>query len=314
MPSSTPPPIVLAFAGTDPTGGAGIQADLLTLASMGCHALSVVTAVTVQDTAGVEGVMAMDSDWVVDQARLVLEDMPVVAFKVGMVGSVENIAAIAEIVADYPDIPLILDPVLASGRGDELASDDMQRALCELLLPQTTIITPNCQEARRLARAQALIEAGDAGDGDQGDEVGDDSDRDTGGDPDLAECARRILSMGCEYVLITGTHENTPQVINTLYNEAGVVRADTWERLPGSYHGSGCTLASAIAATLANGLDIPEAVREAQEYTWQSLAAGFRPGMGQLLPDRFFWAREINDGRDDAAPGDLDGDEDGENR
>jgi hydroxymethylpyrimidine/phosphomethylpyrimidine kinase len=96
-------------------------------------------------------------------------------------------------------------------------------------------------------------------------------------------------------VLITGTHENTGQVINTLYGEDGVVRADRWERLPGSYHGSGCTLASAIAATMANGLDIPEAVREAQEYTWQSLQAGFRPGMGQFIPDRFFWARELQD-------------------
>lgn len=297
MPSSAPPPIVLAFAGTDPTGGAGIQADLLTLASMGCHALTVVTVVTVQDTAGVEGVLAMDSDWVVDQARLVLEDMPVVAFKVGLVGSVENIAAIAEVVADYPDIPLILDPVLASGRGDELASEDMISALCELLLPQTTIITPNSQEARRLARAQRLHESDD--DSDDGGE-GKDGERDGGDepvdDPDLDECARRILKLGCEYVLITGTHENTPQVINTLYNEQGVVRTDTWERLPGTYHGSGCTLASAIAAMLANGLDIPQAVREAQEYTWQSLAAGFRPGMGQLLPDRFFWAREMNDG------------------
>ena len=300
MPSSAPPPIVLVFAGTDPTGGAGIQADLLTLASMGCHALSVVTAITIQDTAGVDGVLAIDSDWVVDQARLVLEDMPVVAFKVGMVGSVENIAAIAEVVADYPDIPLILDPVLASGRGDELASEDMISALCELLLPQTTIITPNSQEARRLARAQRLQES-DA-DHDEGEE-GEDGERDPGDepadDPDLDECARRILKLGCEYVLITGTHENTPQVINTLYNEQGVVRTDTWERLPGTYHGSGCTLASAIAAMLANGLDIPEAVREAQEYTWQSLAAGFRPGMGQLLPDRFFWARDMNDGGDD---------------
>jgi len=100
-------------------------------------------------------------------------------------------------------------------------------------------------------------------------------------------------------VLITGTHENTTKVINTLYGESGVIRADEWERLPGSYHGSGCTLASAIAATLANGLDIPDAVREAQEYTWQTLAAGFRPGMGQSIPDRFFWARELDEGRKD---------------
>jgi hydroxymethylpyrimidine/phosphomethylpyrimidine kinase len=266
------PPIVLAFSATDPTGGAGLQADLLTLCSMGCHALSVVTAITVQDTAGVENLQAIDSDWVVDQARLVLEDMPVAAFKVGMVGSIENIAAIAEVVSDYPDVPLIFDPVLASGRGDELATEDMIAAMRELLLPQTTILTPNSREARRLTQGE-------------GDEE----------ELSLPGCADKILSMGCEYVLITGTHENTPQVINTLFGPEGVVRSDAWERLPGSYHGSGCTLASAIAATLANGLELPEAVREAQEYTWQTLNAGFRPGMGQHIPDRFFWAREMDE-------------------
>lgn len=265
---STLPPIVLSFAGTDPTGGAGIQADLLTLSSMGCHALTVVTAITVQDTAGVEDIMSIEADWVTDQARVLLEDMPVAAFKIGMVGSVENCAAIAEVVSDYPDVPLILDPVFASGRGDEMATDEMIEAMRELLIPQTTIITPNSLEARRLA------------------EDGSDEER------SLEDCAKRILEMGCEYVLITGTHENTPQVVNTLYGQQGVIRSDSWQRLPGSYHGSGCTLASAIAATLANGLDVPEAVREAQEYTWQTLNAGFRPGMGQHIPDRFFWARE----------------------
>ena len=105
--------------------------------------------------------------------------------------------------------------------------------------------------------------------------------------------------MGAEYVLITGTHEATPDVVNTLYAKSGVVRSDTWARLPGSYHGSGCTLASAIAAMLANGLDMPEAVREAQDYTWHALKKAYRPGMGQFLPDRLFWARE-----DDATPGD----------
>src|SRR6267142_2069883 len=130
MSSTTLPPIVLAFSAADPTGGAGVQADLLTLAAMGCHPLSVITAITVQDTAGVENLQAVDPEWVVDQARLVLEDMPVLAFKVGMVGSIENIAAIAEVVSDYPDVPLIFDPVLASGRGDELATEDMISAMC----------------------------------------------------------------------------------------------------------------------------------------------------------------------------------------
>lgn len=268
MPSS--PPIVLSFAASDPSGGAGIQADIMTLSSMGCHPLSVITAITVQDTAGVDDILPIDSDWVADQARLVLEDMPVSTFKIGLLGSVENIAAIAEVVSDYPDVPLILDPVLASGRGDEMATDDMICALRELLVPQTTILTPNSIEARRLAQ--------------EDDE-----------DITLDECAKRLLDMGAEYVLITGTHENTPQVINTLYGPDGLVRSESWERLPGSYHGSGCTLASAIAATIANGLDIPEAVHEAQEYTWQSLAAAFRPGMGQNIPDRFFWARDMDD-------------------
>lgn len=264
------PPIVLVFSATDPTGGAGMQADILTLASMGCHPLSVVTAITVQDTMGVDDVLAMDADWIIDQARCVLEDMPVAAFKIGVMGSIENIAAIAEVVSDYPEIPMILDPVLASGRGDELASEEMLGAMRELLIPQTTIITPNSLEARRLA-------------------LYDSDERD---DPDLVLCAKRIIAAGCEYVLITGTHENTAQVVNTLYGEEGVVSAESWPRLPGQYHGSGCTLASAIAATIANGLPMAEAVKDAQEYTWQSLKAGFRAGMGQQIPDRLFWARE----------------------
>ncbi len=268
-----PPPIVLSFSANASSGGAGIQADILTLASMGCHPLSVITAITVQDTAGVDDVMALDPAWVVDQARAVLEDMPVHVFKIGMLGSVEIIAAIAEVISDYPDIPLVLDPVLNSGRGDEFASEDMVSAMRELLLPQATIITPNSMEARRLAQD-------------------DEDDHDA---LDLGQCGIRILHMGCEYVLITGTHENSPQVINTLYSAAGIVRSDAWQRLAGSYHGSGCTLASAIAATLANGLPVAEGVYEAQEYTWQALKAGFHPGMGQYLPDRLFWARNEHD-------------------
>lgn len=278
------PPIVMVFAATDPTGGAGLQADIMTLASMGCHPVSVVTAITVQDTMGVDGVLPIDGEWVSDQARCILEDMPVAAFKIGVLGSLEAVAAVAEVVSDYPEIPLILDPVLASGRGDELASEDMLAAIRELLIPQTTIITPNSLEARRLAA----------------EETGDGEDH-----PDLAECARRILDSGCEYVLITGTHENTGEVVNTLYNSEGVVRSDSWPRLPGGYHGSGCTLASALAATIANGVDMEEAVRDAQEYTWQSLKLAFRPGMGQHIPDRLFWARE-----DEAAPGASEGDGD----
>jgi hydroxymethylpyrimidine/phosphomethylpyrimidine kinase len=264
------PPIVLVFAATDPSGGAGLQADIMTLSSMGCHPLSVVTAVTIQDTMGVDDVNPIEAEWVADQARCVLEDMPVAVFKIGLLGSLEQIAAIAEVVSDYPDVPLVLDPVFASGRGDELITEEMVGALKELLVPQTTILTPNSLEARRLA----------AEDGEESDS------------PALDECARRLITSGCEYVLITGTHENTAEVVNTLYGQSGVVRSDTWQRLPGSYHGSGCTLASAIAATIANGVEMSDAVKDAQEYTWQTLKAAFRPGMGQHIPDRLFWARE----------------------
>ena len=266
------PPLVLVFAASDPTSGAGIQADLMSIASMSCHPLTALTAITVQDSVGVEAVLPLDARWVEAQARAVLEDMPVDAFKIGLSGSTEIIEVIARILDDYPEIPMVLDPVLASGRGDELANDEMIAALRELLLPRTTVLTPNSLEARRLLE------------------------NDDDGEPTLAECAQRLIALGCRHVLLTGTHANTPQVVNTLYDASGVVRSDTWERLAGSYHGSGCTLASAVAAGLAHGLAVDEAVQQAQEYTWQTLAAGFRPGMGQFIPDRFFWARRATPG------------------
>lgn len=272
--SNQSPPSVLTFAGTDPSSGAGLQADILTFASIGCHPLSVVTAITAQDTVGVNGVLAMDAEWVNDQARAILEDVQVSAFKLGLLGSVENIAVIAEIMADYPDVPLLIDPILTSGRGDDLSNDEMMEAMIELLFPQATLITPNSLEARRLAFAE------------DSDEVALTS---------LDESAARLLAMGSEYVLITGTHERTLEVTNTLYGENKFVKAYKWERLVGSYHGSGCTLTSAIAACMAHGLTLEEAVLEAQEFTWQTLKNGFRPGMGQYIPDRLFWARDEED-------------------
>jgi hydroxymethylpyrimidine/phosphomethylpyrimidine kinase len=142
---------------------------------------------------------------------------------------------------------------------------DTVAALRELIIPLASVVTPNSIEARRLAQCSSL-----------------------------AESAQKLLGFGAEYVLITGTHEQSEEVINTLYDGGGVVREDRWPRLEGSYHGSGCTLASAVAAALANGLATPEAVRDAQEFTWQALAGGFRPGVGQYIPDRFFWARDAH--------------------
>jgi hydroxymethylpyrimidine/phosphomethylpyrimidine kinase len=246
------PPLVLTFAASDPTGGAGLQADLLTLAALGCHPLSVVTGLTVQDTSGVEHLEAVDAALVARQAERVLAETRVAAFKVGVVGSAANARTIATIAAARAEVPLVLDPVLASGRGDPLAGDAVVQALLEFLVPRARVITPNNPEEERL-----------------------------GG-------ATRLLERGCQYVLVTGTHDSTAEVVNKLYDRGGLVREDRWPRLPGSYHGSGCTLASAIAALLAKGRSVPDAVREAQEFTWRSLAAAFRTGAGQALPNRFF--------------------------
>lgn len=267
MPTEAPP-IVLCFAATDPSGGAGLAADVLAVAAMGGHALPVVTGITVQDTLGVEDMHTLEAEWVADQARCVLEDMPVAAIKIGVLGSVEIVAAVAEVVSDYPDLPLVLDPVLASGGGDSFANEQVVMAMRELLLPQTTVLTPNSIEARRLST--------------------DDPDEELA----LDESAGRLVAMGAEFVLITGTHESGVQVTNRLYGSEGLVQALHWDRLPGSYHGSGCTLAAALAASLANGLDLQQACQDAQAFTWNTLAHGFRPGMGQVIPDRLFWAHE----------------------
>ncbi|CAK0756242.1 Hydroxymethylpyrimidine/phosphomethylpyrimidine kinase [Gammaproteobacteria bacterium] len=260
-------PIVICFSGHDATAGAGLAADIETLMSLGCHPAPVVTAVTVQDTTNVKSFVPLLPSLVTDQARTVLEDMGVAVIKIGMIGSIENVEAIHSILRDYPSLPVVLDPVLRAGGGTPLGDDELVQAITELLLPLTTILTPNSQEARALAPAADTLDA----------------------------CAHQILETGCRYVLITGTHERTEQVINTFYGNHRTLESFTWNRFEQVYHGSGCTLASAIAALLAQGMNPNSAVREAQEYTWTALRYGYRVGMGQLIPDRLFWARDRKD-------------------
>lgn len=265
------PPSVLCFASGDATGGGGLQSDVLTLASMGCHPLAVVAAVAVRDTRGVEELLALDADTVAAQARAVLEDIPVRAFKLGMVGSVENVAAIAEILSDYADLPLVLEPALSYMDGDEAVAEEVLAALAELIVPQTTVLVASRHEATRLAAASL--------------ETDDDEEL------SLDDAVAHLLELGAGYVLLTGAGEPGAQVVNILMSAEGVVRTDAWERLPGRYLGAGATLAAALAAALSHGMEVPEAVREAQEFTWQALSSAYQPGMGFALPDRFFWAR-----------------------
>ena len=266
-------PLILTFGPTDPVGAVGIQADLATFSAMGCHGLSVVTALFIGDTARIEDMQVIDPDWVSDQARVLLEDMPVAAFKVGAVGSIENVSAIAEIVSDYPDIPLIFDPFLSSLPDQGSDAEDMLMATRELLIPQTTVLIISTVELVRMAETW----------------------REPSEEDLMAVDAMRLIEMGCEYVFVTGTPSDLTDVANTLFDEGGVIRHDNWQRISGSYNGAGGTLAATIAALLANGLDIPEAVFEAQEFTIASIANAQRLGMGKLVPDRYFWARESDE-------------------
>lgn len=256
-------PVVMSLAGNDPTGGAGLQADIETIASMGCQAAPVVTALTVQDTTNVMLVEPVSSNMVIEQARAVLEDMPVQSIKLGLLGSVENVEAIHTLLTDYPDLPVVLDPILRAGGGTALADEELQEAMINLLFPLTKVLTPNSEEARKLAHEADNLDA----------------------------CAQELLSSGCELVLVTGTHENTETVDNILFGNRRRLETFSWERLPHSYHGSGCTLSAAIAGLLAQGLEPFTAIHEAQEYTWEALKHGYRIGMGQHLPNRLFWAR-----------------------
>jgi hydroxymethylpyrimidine/phosphomethylpyrimidine kinase len=256
-------PTILCFSGHDPSGGAGIQADIETLASHQCHTCSVITALTEQDTRNVEKLIPQQVDNFVSQTKTLLADFTVRAIKIGLIGDIGICNAIQQILAENPQTPVILDPVLAAGGGKALSNDHLCHAIFDRLLPHTTVLSPNSEEARKLT-----------------------------GLYDLDECGLSLLAQGCNYVLITGTHENTQEVTNRLYHQNKLVETFNWDRLPDSYHGSGCTLAASIAASIAHGLDPYHAVLEAQEYTWNTLNEAYSPGQGQHIPNRLFWMQE----------------------
>ena len=259
-------PIVLSFAGHDPGGGAGIQADIEAIAANRCHAATVITCVTVQDSRDLMALYPQPLAQIEAQAQAILKDSRVAAIKIGLIGDKAIAELLADICEEYKHLPLVLDPVLAAGGGTAVASDQLIQIIQERLLPFCDLITPNSPEARQLAPAGRT----------------------------LHECAEMLLSHGTRYILITGTHENDEHVINRLYSPNGVVRCSEWDRLPGSYHGSGCTLSATIAALLAQGFSMHDAVKEAQIYTWETLFHGFRSGRGQRLPDRLYMLERQN--------------------
>ncbi len=250
-------PVVLALSGHDPSGAAGVQADIETLAYTGCHCISVITSLTAQNTAEFKSMAPQPPERFREQLHLLTGDIAVDACKIGLIGSIELI----EIIGDYlasARFPVVLDPVLGAGAGADLSSPGLVRAMTDHLFPHTSVITPNLEEA------QALTGCSETG-----------------------QALHGLLDLGCKTALITAADREGEQVINTWMCETRNIHSYRWTRLPGTYHGSGCTLSACLAGRLALGDPLSAAVDKAQEYTWQTLKNARRIGKSQLHPGRF---------------------------
>ncbi|MEO1889651.1 MAG: hydroxymethylpyrimidine/phosphomethylpyrimidine kinase [Cycloclasticus sp.] len=253
-------PTVLCFSGHDPSGGAGVQSDIEVLTHFKCHPCSVLTCLTVQDSSTVHRLIPLNPNDIIEQATVLFNDMAIDVIKIGLTGSVECVEAIAELIKQHPDIPVIFDPVLASGDGTSLASNQLIESIKKQLLPLVTVLTPNTLEARQLTGLSS--------------------------DVSLELLGQYLLDTGVGYALITGGHENGNSIINTLFHNEQAIEQSTWERLAGEFHGSGCTLATAIAAQIALGNPIHEAIKVSQQYTDNALKSAVQIGKGQLFPKR----------------------------
>ena len=259
MPTFPERPSVLCAAGHDPSGGAGIHADAQAILAAGAHPLTVITCLTSQDTCRVRRLWPQPYEQVAEQCQLLLDDSNVKAIKIGLIGSSRVVRALCDIIDNRPDLPVILDPILASGSGQTLADAALLNQIRTNLIPRCTLITPNLPEARALSAAE-----------------------------EPQDCSVKLLKRGCTSVLITGTHADAPEVTNWFYRQDGRSEAWTWPRLPGDYHGSGCTLSSAIAARMALGTPLVDAIVAAQEYTWNTLKQAYRSGQCQVTPNRLY--------------------------
>jgi hydroxymethylpyrimidine/phosphomethylpyrimidine kinase len=260
-------PLVLTFSASDPTAGAGLQADALTIAALGAHPLTVLTGLTAQNTVGVKRFEPCSADWIDEQLQVLLDDgIAPSAIKTGVLGSTAAVAAVLKVKSLWPAVPLVVDPVRTSGRGDSFGGQALFDSFRNELFPAVDLLTPNWPEAQAFTGATTVDEAG-----------------------------ARLLQMGCKAVLLKGEHLDSGDVVNRLYQAGQKPVEFPCERLPGQYHGSGCTLASACAVGLGQGLTVLEAVELALEYTWQALNYGFAVGQGQLIPDRMHLMQHLGD-------------------
>ncbi|WP_370228794.1 bifunctional hydroxymethylpyrimidine kinase/phosphomethylpyrimidine kinase [Marinobacter nauticus] len=252
------------LSGLDPSGGAGIQADIQAITSIGAHPLPVLTCLTVQDTRNVYGAKPVSPDLIKQQLECLAQDTPIHAIKTGALGNAEVVEVLVEFVQKHSGVPLIVDPVIKAAGGGDLADDALVTAMKDKLFARAEMITPNGIELAQL-----------------------------GGSDDPAEAARNLLQTGCESVLATGGHGTGIHIINTLYNHAPEPMEWEVERVGSNeYHGTGCTLAAAIAAGRAMGLSPRAAISQAQNYVHRALLHALTVGQGQRVPDRgILWER-----------------------
>ena len=258
-------PPVLAIGGHDPSGGAGIIADSQALLALGAWPLTLITCLTAQNTQYIKQITYQPITALQQQLEALLADFQLAAIKLGVLGSLEVQLLVAKLLKRYPHLPIIVDPVLASTSGTSFSDEALITHLKEEILPYCTIITPNLLELEQLVPGKGSIEFK----------------------------AQQLLKLGCKAVLVTGTHNQTHTVKNLLFTASThEPTVNRWQRLEGEFHGSGCTLASALAALLARGEALAQASVKAQDYTWQSLEKALNLTEGQFLPLRM---RDIND-------------------
>ena len=256
-------PQVLILSGLDPSGGAGIQADIQAITSLGCHPLPVLSCLTVQDTTNVYSAEAVDADLVRRQLQCLADDTPIHAIKTGALGNSDIVEVLVDFIEAHPGIPLITDPVIKAAGGGDLADDALITTMKTRLFPRAEMITPNGVELAMLGNSD---------------------------NPEQA--AQNLLDSGCSAVLATGGHGTGAHIINTLYDHAQTPTIWEIERIGGEYHGTGCTLAAAIAAGRASGLSRRTAIAQAQNYVHRAIAHALKVGNGQPVPDRgILWER-----------------------
>ncbi len=274
-------PCIMVFNANDPSGAGGLSADLTTIASASGYALPVVTGTYIRDTSEIRNHVAFEDDAVDDQARCTLEDITVSAFKAGFLGSPDNVSTVAEIVSDYPEVPLITY-VGDLSWWNELSIDTYLDAMAELLLPQTTVLVGNHSSLCRWLLPDWASER----------------------PPGPRDVARAAAEHGVSYTLVTGFNAPDQHLESHLATPESVLATARYERFEATFTGAGETLAAALAALLAAGADLQTAVAESLTYLDQCLDAGFQPGMGHAVPDRMFWAHDEDDPDEVAIDGD----------